>query len=289
MFVEEEAVSKHVKEYANQNKLTGETGESLSKLNEKETQEMVAHLEEQTYLKVCDICLHVLNKYGIKYTVAGMTSWLKNNGFTYKKPKGRPAKAAVQEQAKFIESYQQLKEKKEKEDPILFVDGVHPTMATKLSYGWIRKGKEKPIATTASRTRMNIVGGINLSAMRITVKEYKTLDSKAMTNYWQELRESYLQVKKIHVVLDQGRYNTSKQTKKEAEKAGIKLHYLPTYSPNLNPIERLWKVMNEQVRNNYFFSTAKESREKIMHFFTDTWKRIASAMTSRINDNFQII
>lgn len=125
--------------------------------------------------------------------------------------------------------------------------------------------------------------------MRITVKEYKTLDSKAMTNYWQELRESYPQVKKIHVVLDQGRYNTSKQAKKEAEKAGIKLHYLPTYSPNLNPIERLWKVMNEQVRNNYFFSTAKESREKIMHFFTDTWKRIASAMTSRINDNFQII
>lgn len=153
MFVEEEAVGKHVKEYANQNKLTGETGESLSKLNEKETQEMVAHLEEQTYLKVCDICLHVLNKYRIKYTVAGMTSWLKNNGFTYKKPKGRPAKAAVQEQAKFIESYQQLKEKKEKEDPILFVDGVHPTMATKLSYGWVRKGKEKPIATTASRTR----------------------------------------------------------------------------------------------------------------------------------------
>ncbi len=176
---------------------------------------MVAHLEEQTYLKVCDICLHVLNKYGIKYTVAGMTSWLKNNGFTYKKPKGRPAKAAVQEQAKFIEAYQQLKEKKEKEDPILFVDGVHPTMATKLSYGWIRKGKEKPIATTASRTRMNIVGGINLSAMRITVKEYKTLDSKAMTNYWQELRESYPQVKKIHVVLDQGRYNTSKQKRKQ--------------------------------------------------------------------------
>jgi transposase len=33
----------------------------------------------------------------------------------------------------------------------------------------------------------------------------------------------------------------------------IKLHFLPPYSPNLNPIKRLWKVMNEKVRNNRLF------------------------------------
>ena len=33
------------------------------------------------------------------------------------------------------------------------------------------------------------------------------------------------------------------------------MHILPPYSPNLNPIERLWKVMNELSRNNQVFKT----------------------------------
>lgn len=38
----------------------------------------------------------------------------------------------------------------------------------------------------------------------------------------------------------------------------ITLHYLPLYSPNLNPIERFWKVMNKNARNSLYFSTTKE-------------------------------
>ena len=65
------------------------------------------------------------------------------------------------------------------------------------------------------------------------------------------------------------------------------LHYLPPYSPNLNAIERLWKVMNERVRNNRFFKDAKEFRKAIMDFFAKTWPQIAWSMVDRINDNFQ--
>jgi transposase len=250
---------------------------------------MVAYLEENTYLKVCDICLYVLNKYGIKYTVAGMTCWLKEHDFSYKKPKGRPAKADSLQQATFIEQYQSLKKSKTERDPILFLDGVHPTMATKTTYGWIRKGKDKLISTTASRTRMNIVGSINLESMAVQVKEYATLNGESMVDYWQELRKSYPKADKIHVILDQGRYNISQETRKGAKESGVELHYLPPYSPNLNPIERLWKVMNEQVRNNCFFESAKEFKRKIMHFFNETWVCLAQSMTSRINDNFQLI
>jgi len=65
------------------------------------------------------------------------------------------------------------------------------------------------------------------------------------------------------------------------------LHYLPPYSPNLNPIERLWKVMNEHARNNTYFATAKEFRQSIDNFDDDTLPEIGSALTSKINDNFQ--
>ncbi len=44
---------------------------------------------------------------------------------------------------------------------------VHPTMATKVSCGWIKKGVDKPIEQTASRTRFNVVGAIELKSMSV--------------------------------------------------------------------------------------------------------------------------
>ncbi|MDD4963646.1 MAG: transposase, partial [Gallionella sp.] len=62
---------------------------------------------------------------------------------------------------------------------------------------------------------------------------------------------------------------------------------LPPYSPNLNPIERLWKVMNEHVRNNVVFDSLNTFRENIEHFFVSTIPEIKDRLRSRITDNFQ--
>ncbi|WP_197056823.1 transposase, partial [Vibrio sp. ZOR0018] len=65
--------------------------------------------------------------------------------------------------------------------------------------------------------------------------------------------------------------------------------YLPPYSPNLNPIERLWKVMNEHVRNNVYFSSTAVFTSAIKNFFDVTLPKVADSLTSRITDNFQIL
>ncbi|TXK94121.1 IS630 family transposase, partial [Methylococcaceae bacterium CS2] len=91
------------------------------------------------------------------------------------------------------------------------------------------------------------------------------------------------------IVLDGAGYHRSDQVVNKAKELNIKLHYLPPYSPNLNPIERLWKVMNEQVRNNKYFATAKEFRNQINHFFDDILPEIAESLNGRINDNFQVL
>lgn len=162
-------------------------------------------------------------------------------------------------------------------------------MATKVTYGWIRKGQTKTISTTASRTRMDLMGSISLKTMSVTIGAYETIDSSAMEQHFIKLRHKYSKALKIHLILDNGSYNTSHETKEAAKKHSIVLHYLPTYSPNLNQIERLWKVMNEYVRNNRFFQTAKEFRQAILEFFDVTCPQIAHNMVDRINDNFQII
>ena len=133
------------------------------------------------------------------------------------------------------------------------------------------------------------MGALNLESMQIIIDSYETINSETMVKYFDHLKEAYPKAPKIHLILDQGPYNISVVTQEAAKKRGIYLHYLPPYSPNLNPIERLWKVMNEHVRNNKVFDSANQFRQKILNFFNVTWPSNAMSYVDRINDNFQRI
>ena len=139
-----DTVKRHLKDYhdSEAKKLKSENGGSVSKLNSIQTSEILAHLEAHTYTKAQDICAYVKAQYNISYTVSGITCWLGANGFSYKKPKETPLKADPEKQKAFIDYYEALKRNTEEDEPILFGDSVHPTMATKVSYGWIKTGSD---------------------------------------------------------------------------------------------------------------------------------------------------
>jgi transposase len=289
LLIDEETVSRHVQEYKEKEKLKGEAGGSKSNLTTEQSKELVKHIEESLYLDSKNIRGYVEQKYGVKYSISGMLSWLHNSGFSYRKPDRIPAKADRAKQDEFIKSYKKLKSNLEKEDVILFGDGVHPSIETKITYGWIRIGKFKEIKTTASRTRVNLLGAINLDDMYLIAKPYKTIDSESVIDFLEGIKARYINKKNIYFITDNGPYYTSKAVKEKAGELGITMTYLPPYSPNLNPIERLWKYMNEKVRNNRFFSSAKEFRESILSFFKDDWPNLSPGLEGRINDNFQIL
>ena len=92
----------------------------------------------------------------------------------------------------------------------------------------------------------------------------------------------------MHVILDQAGYHKSDVVTDFASQNGIKLHYLPAYSPNLNPIERLWKVMNETARNNVVFTSAEEFRTRIHKFFAIDYPAMALSLVDRLTDNFRV-
>ncbi len=99
---------------------------------------------------------YILEIYGIKYSNSGLTNWLHEQNFAYKKPVGIPSKIDDSKQLEFILKYKKLEKELSKGEEILFINSCHPTQSTKLDYGWIKKGKEKHIKATALRTRVNI-------------------------------------------------------------------------------------------------------------------------------------
>ena len=83
------------------------------------------------------------------------------------------------------------------------MDAVHPTQATKFTYGWIRKGLDKIINTTGSRTRLNIVGAIELGNLSVAVfDQFETVNGGAIIQFFRKVRESYASINIIHMVLD---------------------------------------------------------------------------------------
>jgi len=285
----ETTVTRHLNDYR-AGKLTLASGGSSERLTENQTEQLVRHLEKHTYSSTQDIIADVIQMFGVVYSVPGMNKWLHRHGFSYKKPKGTPHKACPLRQAEFIERYRMLKSELTPDDGILFMDSCHPSMSTKLSYGWIKTGQDKPIATTASRTRVNYVGAIGLNNLtRPVICSYSTVDGESIEDFLTQVRAHSGISGKIHLILDQAGYHCSRLVKEKARTLNIELMYLPPYSPNLNPIERLWKVMNEYARNNWFFKTAAAFRQRLNDFFNKTVPTIGDVLRSRINDNFQTL
>ena len=167
--IHESTVARHLSDYVLSEKLKPENGGSQSRLSETQTMQLIEHLIEKTYFHTRQIVAYIETEFGVSYTVSGMNKWLHHHGFSYKKPKGVPHKLKPEEQQAFIEYYNEVL--KSNNAPVLFMDAVHPTQSTKLSYGWIRKGQDKLIETTGSRTRVNLIGALSLKDISATITD----------------------------------------------------------------------------------------------------------------------
>lgn len=288
LLLDDETIRRHINDYQQENKLITNNGGSDSKLNYSETKELIEHLAEVTYLYVKDICRYVKARYNKQYSVSGMTKWLHANDFSYKKPHAVPAKANKVLQKDFIRFYKKLKQKAGKKEPIYFADSVHPQHQTQLVYGWILKGERKAIATTGKQSRLNIMGGICLNGHHIVYQQADQVNADSIAEFLCELRSKHPEKCKIHIIWDRAGYHRDQAIQEFAKNLAIKLHYLPPYSPNLNPIERLWKLMHERVTYNRYYATFKEFTQATLNFFKKVGRQKLT-LRNRITDNFHVL
>ena len=83
-------------------------------------------------------------------------------------------------------------------------------------------------------------------------------------------------------------YHRNQEVKKWAKELGIKIHYLPPYSPNLNPVERVWKLMHESVRYNQYYGQFADFADATVGFFKAIGRN-KQILRERITDNFNIL
>jgi transposase len=132
------------------------------------------------------------------------------------------------------------------------------------------------------------MGGICLNGHSIVYQQADKVDANSVAGFLCELRKKHSEKCKINVIWDRAGYHRDKAIQEFAKGLGIVLHYLPPYSPNLNPIERLWKLMHERVTYNRYYATFKEFTEATLTFLK-TIGRQKTILRNRITDNFHVM
>ena len=115
-------------------------------LDAKQLQELDQHLRCTLYLTAVDVAGYVQARWGVCYTLSGMTALLHRLDYVYQKATLEPGKhPSPQEQLAFVATYEKLKADKAQDDVIYFVDAVHPQHNPIMGCGWIKRGQKQTI------------------------------------------------------------------------------------------------------------------------------------------------
>ena len=108
---------------------------------------------------------------------------------------------------------------------------------------------------------------------------------------FEALEQTHSTMSRIHVFLDNARYHHAKVVQGWMQRPGrrIVLHFVPSYCPHLNPIERLWKVMHENVTHNKCYAKFRDFADAILGFLRKTVPQRFDEFSSTITDNFRVI
>lgn len=256
-------------------------------LSQSQLSQLEVQVSETIYLRVEEVVMYVKGQYAVEYSVNGMTDLLHRMGFTYKKPKVVPGKAQRANQEQFLREYEQLKENKGKNDPIYFMDAVHPQHNTVAGYGWIKRGVEKEIKSNTGRQRLNINGAIDVQTMMAVTRTDETINAQSTLELFKQLEAQHPEATAIHVICDNARYYHCHLVAQFLVGSKVKLMFLPPYSPNLNLIERLWKYFRKTVLHNRYYEKFQQFKDACEGFFSNLGSH-TDALRSLLVENFHL-
>lgn len=212
---------------------------------------------------------YVQKKYGITYSIPGMTKLLNRLDFSYKLTVLIPGKLDPEAQKAWLKKYEDLKENLLEDEVILFHDGVHPTHNPHKTKAWIKKGKEKQIKTNTGRGRLNINGALDIESMRVVTHFSETINADEVIKHYDKIQEAYPDKTTIYIVEDNARYykNAKVEVYLKDPRCRIERIFLPTYSPNLNFIERLWKFLKKYIIGVTYREKFKQFEDDVHQFF----------------------
>jgi transposase len=226
-----------------------------------------AHFKEHLPRTIAEAQAVIEELTGIKRSPTQVRIFLKRIGMKWRKIGAIPGRAAdpdkqeEQEEFRETELEPRLVEAKEGRRVVLFMDAAHFVYGAFLGMVW--SFVRVFIPSPSGRKRFNVLGALNA-----VTKEVLTLTNETYINA-QSVCLLLLQIaqyygsKPITIVLDNARYQKCALVQDLAAELGIELLFLPSYSPQLNLIERYWRFLRNKCLYSRFYQDFKQFRTAI--------------------------
>jgi transposase len=199
-----------------------------------------------------------------------------------------PAKSKPEEQRAYVEStlLPLIESAKNGLSELFFMDASHFVMGGFPGRVW--STVRRYVKTGSGRKRYNVLGALNYITKKVeTVCNDTYITSTQVVEMFEKLAAAYK--KPIHIIMDNASYQRCAFVQAAGKRLGITVHYLPTYSPNLNLIERVWKLVKAKVLNAAYYETY-EVFCKNVSACVDTLNTISiDDMTRLVTAKFHII
>jgi len=226
----------------------------------------------------------ILREFGVLYNRHYVCELLHNLGFSFQKAKFVSDHLDKEARCKWMDETWPLilRLAQEKQALILFGDEVSFAQWGSLGYTWAPVGQQPVVKTTGKRKGYKVFGLIDFFSGRFF---YQGLTERFNSERYQAFLHQVLNQTSQHLILiqDGARYHTSKATRAffEGHKDRLTVFQLPSYSPDYNPIEFLWKNMKRRATHNQYFPEFENlvsSVEAALAYFATRPKEIKNLM-----------
>lgn len=146
-------------------------------------------------------------------------------------------------------------------------DEVHFQRHSTLTRMWSFKGQQPRVLSASTREKVGYFGALNLKTGRLLTQEAATFNSETFGDFVHYLLRHTRA--KLYLILDNAPWHRARALKEFFLQHPQRLEriFLPSYSPELNPIERVWRITRRQVTHNRYFSSTDDLRIALNHQF----------------------
>ena len=194
----------------------------------------------------------------------------------------------VATQAEFREKEleRRLKAAREGKEHVLFVDAAHFVFGTFLCCLW--SFTRVFVRAASGRQRFDVLGAWDAVTNTLTaVTNTTVVNTATMCELLEKIAAQGL-VGPVTVVLDNAKYQRNAAVRALAKSLGIDLLYLPSYSPNLNLIERLWRLIKRRTLYGKYYPTFADFKAAIEQTIRDLPTKHKDSLKTLMTHNFQV-
>jgi putative transposase len=201
--------------------------------------------------------------------------WLRQAGLVWRRPRPVLRPRDPQREAK-LAALRALLAGLPADETAVFMDEVDINLNPEVGRMWMRRGEQAAVETPGTNEKRYLAGSIHWRTGRVLLTEGLPREGRSAAlfcRHLDDLRRALRHYRVIHVVCDNARTHKPERSRavKEyvAEWGGrVVLHYLPTYAPECNPVERVWWRLHEAVTRNHRCATMEELLQLTFAWFS---------------------